>query len=930
LARLAEAYTERGFGDMRQRLLSLAILALAVVAGLGQAASTGAVDVIPAGQDPLETEAAQYDPGMIPADFFDPGSDPFTGTISFQGLPIGGPLGTTDTIIQRMAPASVPAPYPSVDTVPIELVSLSLVSIAPITVTYFGGFSPELWDVQLVKSNVAPSTGSATITKQHPNGGVFTTALTIQPRFEFRRIGPPAVRSIEPPDVAPYVTNSPPTVWEEACALPNSIQATSFCWGADPLPQRVGKPLQSPSSNHSLYHACTDNDLDGVPDCIDNCPNNFNPLQEDNDGDGTGNVCDPTPDGDVSPGFVYLESVDPTNYDSGMVPADFFDPGSDPFTGTVVYGGDPLGPFGMADTLIERLAPANLPAPYPSVDTVPIELVQLSLTSSSPITVTYFGGFTPELWDVHLERSNLGPSQGTMTITKTHPNGGVFTTTFNVAPRFIFTRQSDSATRILEYPDVPPYITSSGPIPWSQPCSPPYVSDTDFCLEFHEFGHSIQDAQAPNFSTQTVRQACVDADGDGVSDCIDNCLGLFNPAQTDSDGDGLGDPCDPTPNGDIVIGQDYYETVAPASYDAGQIPLDFFYPGSDPFPGLFILSGDPVGPGTGTADTIIQRLAPANLPTPYPSTDTVPIEIIALSLVSTNPIIVTSGGGQNPQLWDLTITRSNTAPSLGNLAITKTSMSGGTFSSTFTVQPKFTFTRQSDQLQRILEPPQTPPITLSSLSTQWYPVCETYGLYSSMFCPGSNGALPRQVIQAAGSNANHSMVHACTDSDQDGVADCVDNCPAVANANQANQDGDEYGDACEQPNCVTVINHWVVPNGDTDCDGYPDSVPGAPVLARAGESVIGTVVLAKCSATMATNDEPLPDAWPPDFNDSQLVNGADILSYNSVFGQLTTNPPVIYLGQSVPVGRWDLNASGLINGADILQFNPFFGKRCAP
>jgi hypothetical protein len=166
------------------------------------------------------------------------------------------------------------------------------------------------------------------------------------------------------------------------------------------------------------------------------------------------------------------------------------------------------------------------------------------------------------------------------------------------------------------------------------------------------------------------------------------------------------------------------------------------------------------------------------------------------------------------------------------------------------------------------------------------------------------------------------------DADSDGVGDACDNCPSVSNANQANQDGDEYGDACEQPQCVTVINHWVVPNGDSDCDGYPDSVLAG---ARGPESFITTDAALKCAATPAGNDEPLPDAWPVDFNDNQLVNGQDILSYNYVFGQPTTNPPVEIPGQGTrPVARWDLNASGLVNGADILQFNPFFGKRCAP
>jgi hypothetical protein len=55
----------------------------------------------------------------------------------------------------------------------------------------------------------------------------------------------------------------------------------------------------------------------------------------------------------------------------------------------------------------------------------------------------------------------------------------------------------------------------------------------------------------------------------------------------------------------------------------------------------------------------------------------------------------------------------------------------------------------------------------------------------------------------------------CVDTDGDGVCDDVDNCPAVANANQANTYGDARGDACEPRPLVSC---------DLDTDGDVDSV----------------------------------------------------------------------------------------------------------
>jgi hypothetical protein len=58
------------------------------------------------------------------------------------------------------------------------------------------------------------------------------------------------------------------------------------------------------------------------------------------------------------------------------------------------------------------------------------------------------------------------------------------------------------------------------------------------------------------------------------------------------------------------------------------------------------------------------------------------------------------------------------------------------------------------------------------------------------------------------------------DTDEDGVVDAQDNCPEVANANQANTDGDEFGDACD-PDFV-----------DADQDGVQDVEDNCPAVAN--------------------------------------------------------------------------------------------------
>ena len=130
----------------------------------------------------------------IPADFFEPGSEPFEGQVAFQGQPLqtipSGILGSADTIVKRLTDAVLsPTGCPSSDTVDIEIVALSLVSVQPITV---GGFPPALWDVEMcLSSGTSQPVGSKTINKDCDEGGTFTAVIPVIPKFIFTRVDPP-------------------------------------------------------------------------------------------------------------------------------------------------------------------------------------------------------------------------------------------------------------------------------------------------------------------------------------------------------------------------------------------------------------------------------------------------------------------------------------------------------------------------------------------------------------------------------------------------------------------------------------------------------------------------------------------------------------------------------------------------------------------
>jgi len=126
------------------------------------------------------------------------------------------------------------------------------------------------------------------------------------------------------------------------------------------------------------------------------------------------------------------------------------------------------------------------------------------------------------------------------------------------------------------------------------------------------------------------------------------------------------------------------------------LPAGFFGAGSDLFTGRIYWVGAPLsGTNTAGADTIVARLSGATLTT-CPSSATVPIEIIALSLQSNGPITVTFNGGATSSTYDVRACLSSVEwQPTGSMTIRQECPEGGTFDATLPVIPRLTFTKVS-------------------------------------------------------------------------------------------------------------------------------------------------------------------------------------------------------------------------------------------
>jgi hypothetical protein len=287
----------------------------------------------------------------------------------------------------------------------------------------------------------------------------------------------------------------------------------------------------------------------------------------------------------------------------------------------------------------------------------------------------------------------------------------------------------------------------------------------------------------------------------------------------------------------INPGSDGWETPpghSQHSFESTPIPEGFFFPGSLPFDGVIPLQGQPIDPVVfGTTDTIVNRLTAGTLNGPG-STSQVQIQIVALSLMSVQPIEVQTLTGS--EQFDVFVTLSEAPQGNGFMQITQVDEFGGTFDAVFNVIPHFTFFPLGKGLEPVeLDGSTFDPQLVLQMITDDSPWSFGVGC-PFLVLPGIPPSLgstanfhvgfrhhPETTQCLCTLSVEESMLAAHgilparfagrPDADGDGIPDECDNCVFTPNTFQEDVNENFVGDACEGPGRIEAgTDPWHTPS----------------------------------------------------------------------------------------------------------------------